>query len=88
MAKRDKKEKTRIHRVIFLIVIISLASYGVGYAMGYEAALRWSVKLATHFVEIDIDKEELVFAIQQYKDRINACYPDINNASIRNDERS
>jgi len=88
----------RKNKTVWGCIIISLIiGILIGYNIGFTATLNWGVNKAIHFlslkgIEIDIEKEELIYAISQYRNHINVCYPDykkyISNASLYNNTRN
>ena len=70
-------------------VLIFLVGFGLGYGSGWVAALNWGVHKAVYFLELkgiklDIDEKQIVYAINQYKNQIDVCYPGIENALVFN----
>lgn len=64
-----------------LIIFGILASFAIGYTMGFTAAANWCAEQAVKF--IDIDKTEIARALMMYKNNIESFVPlNITNASI------
>lgn len=76
-------------KIIALVIIVFMVGSVVGYSIGFTSGLNWSVGKAIYFlelkgIELDINKEEIVYGIQMYKNHFNACYPDLQNALEHN----
>ena len=82
--------------IAILLIILFLAGYGFGYSAGFIGAMKFGLRKAGNFVDIQIDEAELAKAIYMYKNRVDVCFPDHNlfpdinitevkNASIHDD---
>jgi len=79
--------------IIIIIIISLLIGYSVGFTYGSITSLNWAANKAMHFlelkgIEIEFDSDEIAWGLYQFKNNINACYPDIKNASIYANERN
>jgi len=66
----------REFKLIALIIIIALISFFIGSAYGATKTLEYAIKKAGNFMNISIDEKQVAYAIKQYEQRINTCYPD------------
>jgi len=66
----------------------------VGYGIGFGSAINWGINKAAYMLEIrgfnmttltlDVDLDQIIYGIMQYKENINTCYPDRQNAFTLN----
>lgn len=67
--------------IALLIGIIT--GFIFGFSIGAIKALDWAVKKAVYFMELkgvtlDIDTNEVAYGLWTYKERVDKCYPDLN----------
>ena len=70
-----------------VIAILLLLCLGGGFMIGSALTLNWVAEKMVHFLDLDIDRAELAFALEKYKHHIDLCYPEVENALILNDTR-
>jgi len=59
------------YKIIAVCLIVALVSFSAGYSIGTYYTIRWGVKVAARF--IDIDEDMITRAIIQYKNNIGGC---------------
>jgi len=74
------------HKIIVVAIFACLLASAVGYAYGFQAGIRWSIKIGSYFVDFNIDEQMLATAIWQYRENIGGCFIK-ENAPIPIDER-
>ncbi len=74
MKERDKK--------LIAMFLMLCIGFSAGYIGGASQGIKWAIRLGLHFLklngyEIEPDTEEILFNVQNYKENMNRCYPDI-----------
>jgi len=73
------KERNKLMLIAFCFLLLGIA---IGYGMGVQAGITWSVKFASHFMTIEFDENLIAEGIFKYKNQIGGCF---QNAPILND---
>ena len=66
-----------MNKGLYIIAIIAfILGFVLGYGLGFKDAIEWGVKKVVYFIQLeDVNIDKLVWAITQYKDKIDLTYP-------------
>ena len=70
-------------RYVLVFIIACLLGYSIGYCKGAYDLLEWSIEKALYFLElkgvqVDINSEEIIRGLTQYKEMIGYGYKELN----------
>ena len=76
-------------RILIILILFFFIGFGIGFSFGFKKGIEYSIKVGLNFINIDLDEEKLISALEIYKfycdqKDLNTCLDDykIYNASL------